>query len=297
MKKLLLCVLFLISIQTFAQTARVVQIEGHRGARGLAPENTIPSFLKALEYGVETVELDLAVSADGKLVVSHEPWFSHVISLDKNGQPIAEEKEKEHNIYRMKYAEIRRYDVGSIGNKGFPEQQKMRIHKPLLRDVFRAVNDYARKKNLKPVRFNIEIKSRPEWDGSFTPPPAVFARLVYDEILKHELEKQVIVQSFDVRPLQELRKLPVKLPLALLVMNKDGVEKNIERLGFQPDTYSPHFSLVDEALIQYCRARGIKIVPWTVNETEDLERMKTFDLDGIITDYPDRAVRIFRDRK
>ncbi len=294
MKNLLLCVLLLISINTFAQTARVVEIEGHRGARGLLPENTIPSFLKALEFGVETIELDLAVSADGKLVVSHEPWFSHIISLDKDGKPIAADKEKEHNIFLMKYSEIKLYDVGSLGNKGFPEQQKMKVAKPLLKDVFKAVNDYTRKNKLKPVRFNIEIKSNPDWDGKFSPVPAVFAKLVYDEILKHKIEKQVIVQSFDVRPLQELRKLPVQLPLALLVMNKDGIANNIERLGFQPDTYSPHFSLVDEELVKYCRTRNIKIVPWTVNEIADLERMKKFDLDGIITDYPDRAVKIFR---
>jgi len=294
MKKLLLCVLLLVSVQTFAQTTRLVEIEGHRGARGLLPENTIPSFLKALEYKVETVELDLAVSRDGKLVVSHEPWFSHIISLDKDGKPIAAEKEKEHNIYRMNYAEIRLYDVGSLGNRDFPEQRKIKVAKPLLKDVFKAVNDYAKKHKLKPVRFNIEIKSRPEWDNSFTPVPAVFAKMVYDEILKHKLEKQVIVQSFDVRPLQELRKLPVRLPIALLVGTQESVEKSIERLGFQPDTYSPHFSLVDEAAVRYCRERNIKIVTWTVNEIADLERMKSFDPDGIITDYPDRAVKVFR---
>jgi glycerophosphoryl diester phosphodiesterase len=294
MKNLLFCVLLLFSVQAFAQDARVVEIEGHRGARGLLPENTIPSFLKALEYGVEWIELDVAVSADGKLVVSHEPWFSHLISLAPNGQPIAEAKEKEHNIYRLKYSEIKRYDVGSLGNKGFPEQVKMKVAKPLLKDVFKAVNDYARKNKLKPVRFNIEIKSNPEWDNVYTPPPPAFAKMVYDEILKNKMDKQVIVQSFDPRPLQELRKLPVRLPIALLVGNKDGVEKSIERLGFDPDTYSPHYSLVDEALVKYLRARNIRLVPWTVNEIADLERMKTFDLDGIITDYPDRAVKIFR---
>lgn len=290
----LLSFLLLVSVQTFAQSTRVVEIEGHRGARGLAPENTIPSFLKALEYNVETLELDVVVSADGKVVVSHEPWFSHVISLDKNGNPISEEKEKEHNIYKLNYSEIKLYDVGSIGNKGFPEQARIKVAKPLLKDVFKAVSDYAKKNKLKPVRFNIEIKSNPDWDGRFTPPPAEFAKKVYDEILTNKMEKQVIVQSFDVRSLQEMRKLPIKLPLALLVMNKDGIEKNIEKLGFQPDAYSPHFSLVNETTVKYCRDRKIKIVPWTVNENADLERMRTFELDGIITDYPDRAVKIFR---
>ncbi len=294
MKKILLGVLLLFSFQAAAQTARVVEIEGHRGARGLLPENTIPSFLKALEYGVETIELDLAVSADRKLVVTHEPWFSHVISLAPDGGRISEEKEKEHNIFKMKYALVKRYDVGSLGNAGFPEQRKMKTHKPLLADVFEAVAEYERKNKLKPVRYNIEIKANPIWDNAFTPPPAEFAKLVYDEILRHKMENRVIVQSFDVRPLQELKKMPVRLPLALLVMNKDGFEKNLEKLGFDPDTYSPHFSLVDEELVRSVRARNMKIVPWTVNETADLERMKKFDLDGIITDYPDRAVKVFR---
>ena len=128
----------------------------------------------------------------------------------------------------------------------------------------------------------------------FQPTPEIFAKMVYDEVNAGKMQSSVIIQSFDVRPLQELRKLSGKLPLALLVGNKDGVEKNLEKLGFNPDTYSPHFSLVDAAMISACRERGIKIVPWTINEIADLERMKTFDLDGVITDYPDRAVKVFK---
>jgi len=297
MKKFILFFALLFSINTFAQDVKDFDIEGHRGARGLVPENTIPSFLKALEFGVDTLELDVVISRDNKIVVSHESWFSSVISLDKNGNQIPEEKEKEYNIYKMNYSEIKQFDVGSLGNKGFPEQQKMKVHKPLLKDVFSEVQKYIRKNKLKQVRYNIEIKSSPAGDDIYHPTTQIFARMIYDEILKYKMEKNVIVQSFDVRPLQELRKLPVKLPLALLVGNKDGIEKNLVALGFQPDTYSPHFSLVDEATVAYCRERKMKIVPWTVNEIADLERMKMFDLDGIITDYPDRAVKIFRTPK
>jgi glycerophosphoryl diester phosphodiesterase len=294
MRKFILFIILLFSFNTFAQTVKDFDIEGHRGARGLVPENTIPSFLKALEYGVDTLELDVVISKDNKIVISHEPWFSHVISLDKNGNLISEEKEKEYNIYKMNYSEIKQFDVGSLGNKGFPEQQKMKVYKPLLKDVFSEVQKYIRKNKLKQVRYNIEVKSNSAGDDVYHPLPAVFARMVCDEVLTNRMQKNVIIQSFDVRPLQELRKLPVKLPLALLVMNKDGIEKNLEKLGFQPDAYSPHFSLVDEAAVAYCRERSMKIVPWTVNEIADLERMKKFDLDGIITDYPDRAVKVFR---
>ncbi len=265
--------------------------------RGLMPENTIPAFLKAVELGVDTLELDVVVSGDGQVVVSHEPFFSSVISLDKNGDPIPADKEKEFNIYKMPYSEVKLFDVGSLGNKGFPDQQKMKVSKPLLKDVFAEVQKYIKKNKLKQVRYNIEIKSSPVEDNIYNPIPTVFAKKVYDEILADKMQKNVIIQSFDVRPLQEMRKFPVKLPLSFLVANKDGIEKNIANLGFQPDFYSPHFSLVDEATVAYCRERNIKIIPWTVNEIADLERMKTFNLDGIITDYPDRAIKVFRTSK
>lgn len=291
---LLLFIVLLFSIGGFSQMPANFSIEGHRGARGYVPENTIPSFIKALEMGADTLELDVVVSLDNKLVVSHEPWFSSVISLDKDGKPIPADKEKEFNLYKMNYADIKLYDVGSIGNKDFPDQAKMKVHKPLLKEVFAEINKYVRKNKINFIRYNIEIKSNPQGDSVYHPTPDVFAKMVYDEILKNKMEKNVIVQSFDVRPLQELNKMPVKLPLALLVSNKDGIEKNLEKLGFQPDSYSPHYSLVDEQTVNYCNTKGIKIVPWTVNEVVDLEKMKVFKLDGIITDYPDRAVKVFK---
>ena len=125
-KKLLLFTFMLFATNVFGQTSPTFSIEGHRGARGLSPENTIPSFIKALEHSADTLELDVVVSRDNKLVVSHEPWFSSVISLDKNGNPIPADKQKEHNIFKMNYSEIKKYDVGSLGNKDFPEQQKIK---------------------------------------------------------------------------------------------------------------------------------------------------------------------------
>jgi len=178
------------AVNIFSQTSPNFDIQGHRGARGLAPENTIPAFLKALDLGVDTLELDTVVSKDGKLVVSHEPWFSSEISLDTNGQPILPENQKEFNLYKINYAEIKLFDVGSLGNRRFPVQQKIK--------------------------------------------------------------------------------------------------------GFQPDVYSPHFSLVNEFTVKYCCGKKITIVPWTVNETAAMENLKKFQLDGIITDYPNRAIDIFR---
>lgn len=258
------------------------------------PENTIPSFEKAIDLGADTLELDLVISKDRKVVVSHDPFFPAAISLDPEGRKIEPSKEREHNIFLMPYSEVRKYDVGSLGNPAFPEQMPMKAHKPLLAEVFRELDRYTRSKRLPFVRYNIEIKAGPENDGKFQPPPAEFARLVLREIRRAKMDKRSKVQSFDVRSLQEIRKLDPSLKIALLVGNKDGIEKSIERLGFKPDTYSPHYSLVDEATVKYCRDNGIKLVPWTVNEISDLEKMKQYRPDGIITDYPDRAALVFR---
>lgn len=294
MKKIIPLICLFLTMNAFAQTSPTFDIQGHRGARGLMPENTIPAFLKALELGVNTLEMDTVVSRDGKLVVSHEPFFSSEISLDKNNQSIPFEKQMQYNLFKMDYSEIRLFDVGSLGNRRFPEQQKLKTYKPLLTEVFKETQNYIRKNRLKPTMYNIETKSTPAGDNIFNPPPAVFAGLLYDEIIKNKMQNFVTIQSFDVRTLQEFKKFPVKIPLVLLVENKDGIEKNIEKLGFQPDVYSPNYLLVNEAIVKYCRAKAIKIITWTVNEIPDLENMKKFDLDGIITDYPDRAIKIFR---
>lgn len=285
----LICTSFVTS-----QTATPVSIEGHRGARGYLPENTIQSFIMALELGADTLELDVVISKDRKVVVSHEPWFSSVISLDPNGRRIERSKERENNIFLMTYAEIRKWDVGSLGNPAFPEQKQIKAYKPLLSEVFKDVDKFTKSRKLPLARYNIEIKVETDGDGKFQLPPAEFAALVLKEIKKAKMDSRVKVQSFDVRALQEVRKLDTSMKVALLVGNKDGIEKSIERLGFIPDSYSPHFSYLDKATIKFCRENGIKLVPWTVNEIADMEKMKAFGPDGIITDYPDRAVKVFR---
>lgn len=295
MKIVILICSLLMTTSVFAQKQRPFRIEGHRGARGYVPENTIPSFKKALEQGADTLELDVVVTNDGKLVVSHEPFFSSNISLDRDGNRIPADKQRDNNIYKMTYDEVKMFDVGSIGNKDFPLQEKMKVVKPLLKDVFTEISKFVKARNIAAPRYNVEMKTEgPAGDGVYHPKIDEYARIVYAELKSGKMLKHVIVQSFDVRPLQELRKIDPKLPLALLVSNRDGIEKNLAKLGFDPDTYSPNYMLVDTATVAFCRSRGLKIVPWTVNEIADLERMKIFDLDGIITDYPDRAVKVFK---
>ncbi|QQS32461.1 MAG: glycerophosphodiester phosphodiesterase [Acidobacteriota bacterium] len=277
-----------------AETQRKVSIEGHRGARGHLPENTIPSFLLALDQGADTLEMDVVISSDKKVVVSHEPWFSSAISLDPTGQRIPKEIEREHIIYQMKYSQVVRYDVGSIGNAEFPQQRKEKAVKPLLEDVIKKAESHAKSKKLPPVSYSIEIKSDPKGDRLFHPEPAEFAKLVVDVITKQKIDGRSIIQSFDVRALQAVKEIAPNMPLALLVSAAGPPQANLDKLGFTPNTYSPNFSLVNEELIRFCREKGMRIVPWTVNEIADLEKMAKFDIDGIISDYPDRAVQVFR---
>lgn len=284
----------LLFVTSVSAQSKPVSIEGHRGARGHLPENTIASFIKAIELGADTIELDVVISKDKKVVVSHDSWFSYLISTGPDGEKITRENEKNHNLYLMDYTEIKKYDVGIRGNSLFPTQQPQKAHKPLLSEVFLVVDKFTKSRKLPLIKYNIEIKSGESGDGIYHPTPPEFASLVMAEVVKYIMTARSKLQSFDVRPLQEIRTKWPKTKIALLVGNTDGIEKSIDRLGFKPDTYSPHFSLVDQSVVDYCKGNKIKLVPWTVNEMADLEKMKAFAIDGIITDFPDRAVKVFR---
>ncbi|UXP33409.1 glycerophosphodiester phosphodiesterase family protein [Reichenbachiella agarivorans] len=270
-----------------------IDIQGHRGARGLMPENTIPAFIKALELGITTLELDLAVTKDGQLLVSHEPFMNHVFVLDSMGRDIPKVEETKHNIYEMTYAQVEKYDVGSKFHKHFPDQQKMVVAKPLLIDVVNAVNDYAAKHDIKDIRYNIEVKSLPVGDDKFHPTPQVFSDLVYDFINKHMNKNLLNVQSFDFRVLQYFHQNYPDIELAVLVENTLPIEENLQELGFHPQKYSCYYPLLNEEKVKYLHSLNMKVIPWTVNETADMEKMISWGVDGIISDYPNRVIDIF----
>jgi glycerophosphoryl diester phosphodiesterase len=253
------------------------------------PENTIPAFLMALDSGVTTIELDLAVTKDQQLVVSHEPWMSAAICLDPAGQPISSREEKKFNIYQMTYAGVAAWDCGSTGNKDFPEQRKVRISKPLLSDVIKAVEDHLRSYTKYEVDYNIEIKSMPEGDNVFHPAPEKFADLVIGLVDQYLPLERVVIQSFDFRVLKYIRRQYPRVRLAALVSNLKSPEKNLEDLGFEPEVYSPYFKLLSEDKVKALHEQKIRVIPWTVNEPEDMRKVKAMGVDGFITDYPNRA--------
>ena len=291
--------LIFLSILLFAQSCSIptaeieeFDIQGHRGCKGLMPENSIPGFLKAVELGVDTLEMDVVITQDDQVIVSHEPYMSGKICLDHLGQEIPEESEKALNIYRMNYEEVQLYDCGSKPLDDFPHQEKLPTTKPLLTDVIQTVDSYSQEKGLTPIHYNIEIKSRPEGDGIYHPKPDRFARLVLDAIEQEGITARSTIQSFDPRSLRAVKAFGTSAQTAYLINNKLSPEENLEGLGFEPDVYSPQHALVNEEMLKILHGRGIKVIPWTVNDSKDMKRLIELGVDGIISDYPDRLVKV-----
>lgn len=281
---LLILLLITSSIISFAQTN--FDVQGHRGARGIMPENTIEGMLRALDLGVTTLEMDIVISKDKQAVVSQEPYFNHEFSLTPAGKEILFKDEKKNNIYKMNYAEVRKFDVGSKKHPRFPGQQKFKAYKPLLGELIDSVENYVKVNRLAKPDYNIETKLIRKGDGIFQPSPALYIEIIMAIVKQKKMEKRVIIQSFDIRTLQYLHKKYPKIRTSLGIDEKEDFEINIKDLGFKPTIYSPYSVLVGKSLVDKCHAAGIKIIPWTVNSVKDLKYLISLGVDGILTDYP-----------
>ncbi|HEU4859178.1 MAG TPA: glycerophosphodiester phosphodiesterase [Chitinophagaceae bacterium] len=269
--------------------AERLDVQGHRGCRGLMPENTIPAMLKALDLGVTTLEMDVVVSKDNKIVVSHEPWFDAEISTKPDGSFIKPGEAMQYNIFQMNYDEIAKYDVGMKPHPRFPNQQKIKVIKPLLADLFDSVAENMKIRRRPFPYFNIETKCLPAGDGRFHPKPAEFVELLMTVIKEKQLEERVIIQSFDFRTLKYLHEKYPAIKTSMLIEDSDvnDFEGQLNRLGYTPQIYSPNHTLVDEDLVKQCHDKGMKIIPWTVNDVKQFKKLKKLNIDGVITDYPD----------
>lgn len=252
------------------------------------PENTIPAMVNAVGMWVTTLEMDVCISKDKKIFLSHEPFLNHEITTKPDGGFITEKEERTFNLYKMNYADIIKYDVGMKPHPRFPEQQKMKAVKPLLGDVFKAVKEFMMTARRPMPYYNIETKTMPAGDGIFHPKPAEFVELLMAVIKENQMEEYVIIQSFDFRTLQYLHKHYPNIKTAMLVEanNKNSFRKLIKDIGFTPTIYSPESSLVIDDLVKDCHELNMKIIPWTVNDKKEIERLKKMGVDGIITDYP-----------
>ncbi len=261
--------------------------QGHRGCRGLMPENTVPAMLHALGLGVSTLEMDVVITKDKKVILSHEPWFGQEITTKPDGSFMGPRQEKTFNIYWMTYEQTKTFDVGMKPHPRFPQQQKMKVTKPLLSDVIDSVNKDMMTRRRPFPYYNIETKTNPENDGVFHPKPEDFVELLMAVIKEKGIEDQVIIQSFDIRTLQYLHQKYPAIKTAMLVEDiLTGVDAKLKALGFIPTIYSPAFQLVNSDLIKKCHDQNIKVIPWTVNDKAKIEELKKMGVDGIITDYP-----------
>lgn len=266
-----------------------IEVQGHRGDRGNFPENSIPAFLSAVKKGVEVLELDVVISKDKKVVVSHEAFMSSHYMSDFEGKPILKQKEKSYNLYEMIYDSIRTFDGGSRGNSNFPMQQKQKTYKPLLSEVIDTIEQYIAKNNVKPVCYNIEIKSEKADYGKRQPHPEIFAEMVMEIINEKGIEKKINIQSFDPTVLNIMHKKYPKIKLAYLVGEGD-IAKNLSLLDFKPEIYSPHYKLLNKRVVDSLRLLKMKIIPWTVNDDTAINSMIELQVDAIITDYPEKVL-------
>ena len=275
-----------------APVPALTEIQGHRGCRGLMTENTIPAFLHAMDLGVTVLELDVCISADDQVVVSHEPWISAEICRPGAGADVPGlDQQKQPHFGQLTYAQISGYDCGGRGNERFPQQQQLAAGKPLLRDVLEFTSTKAGLLG-QSVYYNIEIKSRPEWDGKEQPGPEKALALFLAEIDLAGVADRCSLQSFDYRALRLAHAQRPEIPLVQLVEENPVMSIELKRLGFNPAVYSPWFKLVTPGLVKAAHKKGIRVIPWTVNEPSDMLRMMEMGVDGLITDYPDRALSL-----
>jgi len=261
-------------------------IQGHRGAAGLFPENTIEGFLETIKLGVTTLEMDVVITKDLKVIVSHEPWISNKKCIDKRGYDISDNILNE-NIFKMTYDEIKNYDCGFLFSQKNKIQTKISLIKPLLSDVILSIEKNSKSN----IRYNIEIKSNIKGDEIFHPRYDQFTDLVVSDIISKNIKDRVILQSFDFRVLKYIKKKYPEYKLSMLA-DKEYDYKNIfSDLKFYPDIYSPNYKSLKPEIIKKLKSKKIKIIPWTVNSNDDIAEVLNMGVDGIISDYPDRVIK------
>ena len=294
---------------TLAATAQAFDLQGHRGARGLRPENTLAAFAEALAIGVTTLELDLAVTADGVLVVSHDPYLNPVIVRDADAHWLAG---KGPPIHALTAAELERYDIGRLDPQSayarqFPQQRSVDGQRfPTLAQVFALARESG-----KHPRFNIETKITPT-SGEETVDAATFARLAVEAVRGAGLEDRVTIESFDWRTLRKSRRIAPGIATVCLTSETEGfdtVQRNagkpspwhaglaladhggsVPRLARAADcaVWSPFWRNVSARDVAEAHALGLRVLPWTVNDPAEMARLIDMGVDGLITDYPDR---------
>ena len=278
---------------------KTFHVQGHRGARGLLPENTIASCCKAVSLGADGLEIDVVVSKDNQLMVSHEPWMSPLFCTLPNEEaverlipdtyvdrtPLAA---KGSLLRHLTVSEIQQYNFGVLGNPYFPTQERVKSYKPTFYELVSAVHAYCETENLKKPFWNIEVKSHPNWYGRLVLPPPSYVRLLTKEIKKVGLDapSSSYISSFDPYFLKEMKRQTPSVKMAFLTENRFSFLQNIRQLGFVPAIYSPYYKFLRKRTIENAHKHGVKVVTWTVNDVKTADILRGWKIDGIITDFP-----------
>lgn len=269
-----------------------MQVIGHRGCRGLLPENTIVSFKEAIRLGVDAIELDVVLSKDMDVVVSHEPFMSKITCLRPDGSEIPVEEDQKINLFEMSYKAIKTYDCGLKGNYKFPEQRSLMAYKPLLIDAIQECEEYIQCNNKRAIDYIIEIKSKEEFYNTFYPQPDKYVDAILHAIDLCQVLGELILKSFDINILNEIKKKRPAQKVSLLVNREENIEEKLKELQFIPEIIGPYFELLDAKMVQEYKTLGFDILPWTINAESDMKTILEFGVDGIITDYPNRLLAL-----
>ncbi len=258
---------------------RKIAVHGHRGARGLRPENTVPAFKYAIQLGVDALEMDMSVTRDNVIVISHDPVLH---------PPVCSGPAPSAVIHELTLLALRQWDCGAIQNPRFPKQLTIPgTRMPTLDEVFQLAGTGN-------FLYNIETKSFPD-HPEYTPAPSDFARMVLDKVREYHLEKRVILQSFDFRTLVAMKRLAPEMKLSALV-EKDSREFPLIAKEAGADIISPDFTLVTPEKVKAAHNAGLEVLPWTPDRPEDWQRLIEADVDGIITDYPGELISYLHER-
>lgn len=263
-------------------------IYGHRGARGLYPENTLEGFLYATSIGITGIELDVVISKDKKVVVSHEPWMNPKICTKPDLSKVSLLKRR--NLYQMNYPDIKLYNCGLRGNPAFPHQKKIACYKPLLSEVIQQVESFVHNAQQPLPVYLIEIKSSWITDNKLHPKPEEFIKLVMDELLSFHINERVIIQSFDMRPLNIIHASYPEIMLGMLVVSPRLIKRRMKTLSFAPYACGSLYKLTSEKWVKKIHEWGMKSLVWTENIKADILGHLKMGVDGIITDYPEIAL-------
>ena len=284
-----------VALATVASCGKKVDVQAHRGGMGLMPENTLAAMLNSVDLGVNTLEMDLVVTSDGKVVLSHDVHFHHRYSTRPDGSAVEKGQPKEY-IWTMPYDSVLKYDVGVKYNEDWPEKKCILAVKQLASEVIASVEEYTKKKGLKPMKYNIEIKSREDdngLEGVCWPDYKTFVDYCAPVLQNCGLGKRLIIQSFDPRALNYLHEKYPEFTLSYLTRDQDvDFEKFMGLLNFTPEWLSPPYKNVTAEFLAEAWSRGMKVVTWTVDDPQEMQRLIDLEVEAIITNYPDRLLKI-----